>query len=1701
MLVGASVIAQPATDKISVTSGTVFTAATEVFMGGHWSEVGINSCGVYGANDPVPVGFHPTLPTTGLGFVADPGRNGWTTPGPSVTYDSLVSTRPSTYTYPNHCGDYFVPGSPVEGWGVQFNGTSYYNTDLACGTRNIPGQIIDTNRYIIPGTAGGDTILETIWQGTVAGMQVTQKTQIRDTALYIITRVWFKNTTATTMTDIFYARNVDPDNEQTWSGGSFTTDNTVIEQPVGRNCDAVVSAVGINYGCFLAYGARTPNARATTGSFSTTGGPVSNYYTGNGPLTGTRDTSISLPFGYRGDNAISIAFHFDSIAPGDSVEAAFVYVLKLDDLDEALSAVGSSLITANGDSITDDRIYSACPGDTVRLEILADSAYQWEWLDRFTGGPETYHYIELDTARGSIADVYPDTSHWYKYLGWGGPCDTIIDSIWVVVDPSVHTTAHSDMTICEGTSVPLWVEHGRTFAWSPSGTLVILDSTGSSVIATPSVTTTYSVTSVCGVDSVTITVVDTFPTVTLPDTAICLGEDAQLWAAGFAPGTSPFTFHWEPAADLSDPDIQNPTAIPGGTTNYIVEITSALGCTMYDTMQVATTLGTAPVIYLSADTNFVCPGTVINIDATIVQIACGAIPASSFACPGAPFFGRIGTATTTTTSPSPFPNTSDAKMQFIIRASEMAAAGFTQGTISDLWFDLSTTSGTAVENLEISMGCTNQEEYTTPYTYITGGMHQVVSMPSYTPGAIPPTMTNLFNWDGVSNVVVQICYNNASPRLADVPFYTTTAYTSTLWSTATTGSGCLLTTANGSTSRPNIYMVSCPLPADTFEITWVPGETFVDCDTCEDVSVQNGLYNDTTLTIRVFDGVCTGVERINLYVDTIMTLVMAPDTTICIGDTAQLSVDQEGYRPPVCLSDYTVANIPFAPVSSTDIATGSGYSTLTLSDDQVSTDQVIGFDFKFFCDVYNTLRVSSNGFLTFDPSTASGCCSGQLLPNAFAPNNLIAFAWDDLYPPGGGTIRKSTVGTAPNRIFVLEFTNIPLCCTTTPAVSTQVLLYETTNVIEIHTTNSVGLSPATMGIENIGGTAGYAVPGRNASAWSASIDAWRFTPLNVGGDTIASVLWMPNTNLSSDTISNPVAWPITTTNYVVQTTFNNGCVAFDSVLVTVSNPVATASAMPDSICAGDSSTLMVTSTDSIVTTMWTPNMYITDTTVVNPSVNPPGTMDYSVTVYNEYGCPASDMVNVAVRLDPMIRLRPDTTVCPGYTVTISAPAGLGSYLWSNGDTTSSITVGAGSYWLNYTAEGGCPWVTDTTSVYEHSVPPVFITGDTTVCDGSCITVAAPAGYVSYQWSNGATTRVTSYCASGVVSYTVTDVNGCVVTSPASMLTFVSNPIIGLPESATVCDYESITLDAANVGATYLWSPTGETTQTISPTTSGTYMVEVNFGGCISYDTTEVTFNASPLLDTNLSTLVTCCAIVPLHAGPDSVATYEWSPIPSSDHELIVSNSGVYSVTATSPAGCTATHTYDITIVCMDPVAEANPIEITAGDNTYLTVSINPTSPVTYYWMPGNYVTDSTTASTNTIYLDSTQTYIIEVTYGLPTSDSSVCREYDTITIIVIPPTLIAMPDGFTPNGDGLNDYFYPIYDPRMIISIDDFVIFNRWGGIVYSGTGMPGWDGKLGGVDQPVGTYVYYVTYTAPDPDNPSVTRTYTYNGSVELLR
>jgi len=188
---------------------------------------------------------------------------------------------------------------------------------------------------------------------------------------------------------------------------------------------------------------------------------------------------------------------------------------------------------------------------------------------------------------------------------------------------------------------------------------------------------------------------------------------------------------------------------------------------------------------------------------------------------------------------------------------------------------------------------------------------------------------------------------------------------------------------------------------------------------------------------------------------------------------------------------YTVSTVSFAPEAAPIASPGPS------CDDCLWIDNPIGFTFAFFGNSYNKINIGSNGIVGFGINNMrDGCCRGDPIPFDDYNNNIIALGQSDWMPNGvAKAIRYETRGTAPNRRFVLQFTNVSEYGGN-GRITAQLVLSEGSNDITLYTTtlsSTVRNRVLTQGIENSAGTEAAFVAGRVQSAFTLTNDAVRFS--------------------------------------------------------------------------------------------------------------------------------------------------------------------------------------------------------------------------------------------------------------------------------------------------------------------------------------------------------------------------------------------------------------------------------------------------------------------------------------------------------------------------------------------------------------------------------------------------------------------------------
>ncbi len=726
-----------------------------------------------------------------------------------------------------------------------------------------------------------------------------------------------------------------------------------------------------------------------------------------------------------------------------------------------------------------------------------------------------------------------------------------------------------------------------------------------------------------------------------------------------------------------------------------------------------------------------------------------------------------------------------------------------------------------------------------------------------------------------------------------------------------------------------------------------------------------------------------------------------------------------------------MTSIPFSPIS------GSG-TAVSLGDDQVSGALPIGFSFEFFCNTYTDFYISSNGFLTFNAGTGSGCCSGDPVPGPFDPNNIIALAWEDLDPDGYGTIEYFTTGASPNRILVVNFLGISHYPGPGPNddITVQALLHETTNIVEIHTTNQPdGSGTHTMGMEDATGVNGIAVPGRNSASWTATNDAYRFESLSSPADPY-TYLWSPSIGLNNDTITNPVATLTGNTDFLVTVFDANNCWASDTVSITATDPFGISASGINSSCAGvnnGGATISIIGGSGPFDYLW-PNGE-TSSTATGLAPGP-----QTVTVYDiGAGCSKDTVVNVpAASFGVTITgfVATDAS-CYGFSdgtgiVNATNGGGILTYDWGaniNSSAAFATNIPPGQHTLVVENNNGC--IDDTTFTID--APPILsVTGYSTTisqCNqpNGAISIdsviGGPSSTYSYAWDNGQTGRSNSNLSPGEYCVTITDVSatGCYTTYCVNVST---TPFPTANTSATPVSCYSFTDGISTVSAnpvvggssvfTYQWD-IGAQSQTGNQASSlgaGIYSVTAtDANGCIAITITTIVEPSMISVTTSVTESSVChgqCTDLSAEAigGNGGPYVYAW-------------DMGIGQIQTICP---TMTDFYDLTVV------DANNCSLTA---TPILIEVKP-------------LIETTSSSHDTICDgDSTQlwsqawggnggpyTYTWNNGLGIGATHSATPLSYPDSTIYIVSISDACSPDII----DTVIAYFYPTPEPLISIT-------------------------------------------------------------------
>ncbi|MEZ5044324.1 MAG: gliding motility-associated C-terminal domain-containing protein [Saprospiraceae bacterium] len=361
----------------------------------------------------------------------------------------------------------------------------------------------------------------------------------------------------------------------------------------------------------------------------------------------------------------------------------------------------------------------------------------------------------------------------------------------------------------------------------------------------------------------------------------------------------------------------------------------------------------------------------------------------------------------------------------------------------------------------------------------------------------------------------------------------------------------------------------------------------------------------------------------------------------------------------------------------------------------------------------------------------------------------------------------------------------------------------------------------------------------------------------------------------------------------------------------------------------------------------------------NPTLETTTAGIFSVTVTDANLCVTADTLEVVGFAAPIVSLSEQREACAGEAILLGITEQYPEYRWSNGATTSTISVTqTGIYALSVTDENGCQASASATLTFR-DLPAPRIEGDTNLCESTTtiLQLIDSNNYESINWSNTATTPAINVNTGGNYSVTVSDDLGCI---GSTSITIVERelPILDIEETAFFCPGTSVVLAAGAGHASYLWS-TGETSPNIVVWQAGDIGISVsNEFGCTDSGVFEVSERPTT---------------PPVIQGPGGLCfdeegtlavnnalyqSYQWSTHPDDTLPNIDIQTGIeaYRITVVDGSGCELVATHHVTnFPRLEVTLEGDPF-ICDGESTVLKANAGM---ATYKWSTGSTAAEIT----------------------------------------------------------------------------------------------------------------------------------------------
>ena len=1135
--------------------------------------------------------------------------------------------------------------------------------------------------------------------------------------------------------------------------------------------------------------------------------------------------------------------------------------------------------------------------------------------------------------------------------------------------------AGSPSTVCAGTSASIGAaaDAGSTYSWSPSAGLS--SSIVSNPTATPTVSTTYTVTETNGacVNSNTVRVtVNALPAAAAgASITTCSGVGVTIGAAAVTGST----YSWLPTTALSSATVSNPVASATAATVYTVTEINAAGCTASNTVNVG--VNALPAAAAGSSGAYCVAGS--------VSVGAASVVGSTYL-----WTPSAGLSSATVSNPTASPSATTTYTLTEKNSNNCVASNTVTITVNPLPAAAAGTSTTICPGATTTIGAAAVTGSTYSWTSVPSGFTSAVSNPSVAPSANTVYTVKETNSNG--------CVNSHSVTI-----------TIGIFPAAATGSNTSICTGTG------LVLGATAVSGNTYAWTSSPaGFT--------STLAQPAIAPIVNTTYTLTETNATGCATTNSVTITVVTPVAAAGSgrRLCsglsttIGATAVTGSTYAWTSSPAGFTS-TLANPSVSPTVNT---------TYT-----VTETNFLG------CKASNTVAITINtGTTAANAGAPATVCAGTAVSIGTLAVAGSAYSWASTPSGFTSTASEPTVTPSVTTVYTVTETN-PLACTASHSVTITVstapvaaagspgtVCAGTASVIGAAavtgSTYSWTSSPAgfTSGAANPSVTPNvttvYTVTETNAAGCSASnsVTVTVATPAAavIASKTICSAVstslgatavtgstysWSSSPAGFSSASSNPSAAPTATTTYTMTETNVNGCTNSNSVTLTVSIPVANAGSAPAAMCPGSTTSIGAAAVTGS-TYSWSPTTGLTSPTASSTNASPAATTTYTLTEKNSNGCSASHTVVVTINALPAAAAGSNVSICPNTSTTIGAAKVTGStYLWTPSTGLSSAVISnpvatptaTSTYSVTETNSNGC--------VNSHSVtvtilvPPTANAGTpATICAGNIVQIGAPSvAGLTYSWNpstglNSATIANPYAQPATTTTYTVTATGTCPGTATVTILV---NPLpaANAGSSAAICVGNTIALGTkAVVGNTYSWFPGTALTPsasvsavTATPTTTTLYTLteKVTATGCSNSNAVTVTVNPLPAANTGLGASICLGGSTVIGASPVLGSVYSWTSVPtgftSANSSATVSpiDTTVYTLTEFDAiTGCKNSASVTVNVINL-PVANISTTPVCFGTNGVVVVN-SATSGETFKWyLGGSLISGQTSFQTIT----------------------------------------------------------------------------------------------------------------------------------------